>query len=62
MKALVVIAILAAGCAGDFAGGDDDSCAVTLSYTPVQPLAGPDSEVRVTSDVTGAASCNTAGA
>ena len=54
MKALVIIGLVLAGCAGDFAGADDEGCKVTVSYTPAQPLAGPDTEVRVSSTVTDA--------
>lgn len=51
---LALIGLLLVGCAGDVGAGDDDACAVTLSYTPAQPLAGPDTEVRVVSTVSNA--------
>lgn len=54
MKTLVVmIGLLLVGCAGDLGGAGDDttSCQVTLSYTPAQPLAAIDTEVRVSSTV-----------
>ena len=53
MKHLVILALVAiTGCAGDFAGnGDDTACDVTLTYTPAMPLAGSDTEIRVTSTI-----------
>ena len=52
MKILALaLVVLAAACGAESAGGDD-TCQVSLSYTLSQPVAGPDTEVRVTSIVT----------
>lgn len=52
MRILVLaLVVLAAACGADSAGGDD-SCQVSLSYTPDPVVAGADTEVRVMSVVT----------
>jgi hypothetical protein len=55
MKHVLLLGLIAiSACAGEFGAGDDDACSVTVSYTPAQPLAGPDTEIRVTSTVSNA--------
>ncbi len=54
MKSLLILfALVLIGCGGELGPGDD-TCQVSLAYTPNDPLAGPDSEVRVASTSSGA--------
>lgn len=51
--AFVIVLALLGACAGDLGPAGDD-CNVSISYTPTMPVAGPTSEVRMISSVSGA--------
>ncbi len=52
MRSILLTALLvASGCAGDIAAGDDDACRVTLGFTPAMPTSGLAGEVTVTASV-----------
>ena len=54
MRTLVLLALLGVvalvGCAGD-AGAADDTCQVSITTTPIDPIAGPTTEIRAASVV-----------
>ncbi len=56
---LVLFALVLVGCAGSLGPAGDDDCQISLSHTPTSPLAGPDSEVRVSSNYSGAVGTRT---